>query len=260
MNTYFADPCLRNGTREPQDDLVSAMAAARDHDDALDGGRTGADVWGDADRRTRNHNESHLVWYARTPYASRSSCRLLRDDPVTLPRMRSRRFLRYDSPFQSVPRTVTQPRRTLERATTWRQSDLVYAMLGAANRDPAQFTAPDQLGYSDGAEGKADSRSATAFITVSVRHWRGWKPPLPLQRLLARFPDAASRHAMTHRSGSAAWCNAVWNDSSLDVVDTEHMGTQRAGRGLGPSKGGSRHHTERLTSRSEARFITGRGK
>lgn len=52
-------------------------------------------------------------------------------------------FLRYDSPTHAVPRVVC--RDTELRGARLRAGEVVYAMVGAANRDPAVFPDPDRL-------------------------------------------------------------------------------------------------------------------
>ncbi|GBD24035.1 Polyketide biosynthesis cytochrome P450 PksS [bacterium HR29] len=55
-------------------------------------------------------------------------------------------FLRYDGPTHAVPRVVRCD--TELRGARLRAGDVVYAMVGAANRDPAVFPEPDRLDLS----------------------------------------------------------------------------------------------------------------
>jgi cytochrome P450 len=66
----------------------------------------------------------------------------LRDDPSLLPNA-IEELLRYESPVQAVARTVAEP---LELdGVSLAKGEIVVALIGAANRDPAVFTEPDRL-------------------------------------------------------------------------------------------------------------------
>jgi len=66
----------------------------------------------------------------------------LRADPSLVPAA-VEEFLRYDSPLHALMRIVA---RDVEVAgVAMRAGDVVYLMLGAANRDPEQFEDPDRL-------------------------------------------------------------------------------------------------------------------
>lgn len=67
---------------------------------------------------------------------------LLRDDPALLPAA-VEEMLRYDSPVQFTARTATAD--IAFDAAVIRRGDLVQLLLGAANRDPAQFPDPDRF-------------------------------------------------------------------------------------------------------------------
>jgi cytochrome P450 len=54
-----------------------------------------------------------------------------------------RELLRYDSPVQYTGRRVASD--TLLHGQTLRRGDLVVALIGAANRDPARHERPDEL-------------------------------------------------------------------------------------------------------------------
>jgi pimeloyl-[acyl-carrier protein] synthase len=66
----------------------------------------------------------------------------LRADPSLIP-MAVEELLRYESPTQMVGRTAREDVTLAGRRI--RQGQLVYVVLGAANRDPAEFSEPDRL-------------------------------------------------------------------------------------------------------------------
>jgi len=66
----------------------------------------------------------------------------LRQDPSLLPGA-VRELLRYDSPVQYTGRRVATD--TMLHGQTLRRGDLVVALIGAANRDPARHERPDEL-------------------------------------------------------------------------------------------------------------------
>jgi cytochrome P450 len=68
--------------------------------------------------------------------------RLLRDDPALLPGA-VEEALRYDSPVQFTARTAAAD--VALGGATIRRGDLVKLLLGAANRDPAQYPDPDRF-------------------------------------------------------------------------------------------------------------------
>jgi cytochrome P450 len=107
----------------------------------------------------------------------------VREDPALYPAA-VEEFRRYDSPFQSAPRTVVEDVELHGRRL--RRNDLVYVMLGAANRDPRQFANPDQLDI------RRNAGKQVAF-GHGVHHCLGaalarLEAPIALERLFDRFP------------------------------------------------------------------------
>jgi cytochrome P450 len=78
----------------------------------------------------------------RALLAEPSRWQQLQEQPALLPSA-VRELLRHDSPVQYTARRVTTD--LLWRGQPMRRGDLVIAMLGAANRDPARYQEPDRL-------------------------------------------------------------------------------------------------------------------
>ncbi len=184
MNTYFA-ALLEERTRAPQDDLVSAFAAAHDGDETLGRDelvRTCGAMLIAGHETTTNLIASGALALLTHP----DQLAMLRDDPTLYPGA-VEEFLRYDSPFQSAPRTVVTE--TELRGQRLLPGQLVYVMLGAANRDPEQFADPNRLDI------RRQDGKQLAF-GHGIHHCLGaalarLEAPIALQRLLERFPSLA---------------------------------------------------------------------
>jgi cytochrome P450 len=169
----------------PGDDLLSLLIAARDADDRL--------------------SEDELVATAMlllfaghettTNLLSNSTLMLLRD-PDARARFASNpegagtaieEFLRFDGPSNSMSRVVRVAHEIGGR--TLREGDRVFAMINAANRDPAQFENPNSLDL-----GRQPNRHLTfgqgAHFCISAQLAR-LEARIALPRLFERFPDLA---------------------------------------------------------------------
>jgi cytochrome P450 len=181
MNAYFA-AMLAERKHHPRDDLVSALAAARDRDDALSEDelvRTCGAMLIAGHETTTNLIASGILALLRHP----DQLRLLCDDPALYPRA-VEEFLRYDSPFQSAPRTVVED--VVLRDRRLARGDLVYAVLGAANRDPLHFADPARLDIR-----RRDGKQLA--FGYGVHHCLGaalarLEAPIALHALVERFP------------------------------------------------------------------------
>lgn len=134
MAVFFRELIARRRA-DPRDDFVSAMIAARDEDDAL--------------------TEDELVatcmlvlfgGHETTTNLVSNAVNALLDHPDQFARMREdaaltdraiEEFLRFDGPTNSIARVVAAEHEL--RGKTLRRGERVFAMINAANRDPAQF-------------------------------------------------------------------------------------------------------------------------
>ncbi|HWE61363.1 MAG TPA: cytochrome P450 [Chloroflexota bacterium] len=181
MNAYF-QALLDERKRHPQDDLINGLAAAREDGDTLSEDelvRTCGAMLIAGHETTTNLISSGVLALLAQP----DQLQAVREDPALYPGA-VEEFLRYDSPFQSAPRTVVEDVELHGRRL--RRNDLVYVMLGAANRDPRQFANPDQLDI------RRNAGKQVAF-GHGVHHCLGaalarLEAPIALQRLFDRFP------------------------------------------------------------------------
>jgi len=127
---------------DPQDDLVSALLAARDADDAL----TEAELFGTVVLLIVAGHETTvgLIGNAVVNLLTHpEQLELVRADPALLPRA-IEEVLRYEGP---VERTLNRWAATDVElgGRTIRRGELVIAILNAADRDPERFPEPDRL-------------------------------------------------------------------------------------------------------------------
>ncbi len=181
MNAYF-QAMLTERTRRPQDDLLSALAAAHDAGDTLNEGelvRTCGAMLIAGHETTTNLIASGTLALLAHP----DQLRAVRGD-CSLYAGAVEETLRYDSPFQSGLRTVTEDVEL--RGQLVRRGQLVYPMLGAANRDPSRFPHPHAFDI------RRDASKQVAF-GHGIHHCLGaalarLEAPIALERLLGRFP------------------------------------------------------------------------
>lgn len=140
MSAYFRElVSARRG--DPRGDLLSALIAARDSEDALSEEEVVANSLGlvfAGHETTTNLIGNGLVALLRDP----GQLERLRVDPALVPTA-VEEFLRYDSPAQLIARVATTD--VEMRGRTIRRGQRVQVVLGAANRDPAQFPRAEQL-------------------------------------------------------------------------------------------------------------------
>jgi len=137
---YFTD-LVEERRSQPREDLLSALIAAGDGGDAL----THAELLSTATllfvagfETTMNLVGNGTLALLRNP----GELARLRDDP-SLVRTGIEELLRYDGPVHVTARIATED--VPIGGFTVREGEQVVAVLGAANRDPAQFPEPDRL-------------------------------------------------------------------------------------------------------------------
>ena len=127
---------------EPRDDLVSALLAARDADDAL----SEEEVFGTVVLLIVAGHETTvgLIGNAVTSLLERpDQLTLLREDPSLIPAA-VEELLRYEGPVERALNRWAATDVELGGHTI-RRGELVIAILNSADRDPARFEEPDRL-------------------------------------------------------------------------------------------------------------------
>ncbi|QDS98829.1 cytochrome P450 [Adhaeretor mobilis] len=140
MNDFFTQ-LLLDRTSHPQEDLISGFVQSYEEGERLTKeeiiGTCGAMLV--AGHETTTNLISNAIWLL---LQDQEQLKQLKENPSLYPSA-IEEFLRYESPFQCLPRTL---REDVEiDGIRMRKGQLVYAMLGAANRDPCQFDNPEQL-------------------------------------------------------------------------------------------------------------------
>ncbi|HEU4405581.1 MAG TPA: cytochrome P450 [Polyangiaceae bacterium] len=140
MNEYFREAVAARRA-SPGDDLLSQLMAASEGGDRLTQDELVATC---ALLLFAAHSTTtHLLGNgALALLRNRDQLELLRADPALVDSA-VEELLRYDGPIQTIRRVVKEP---LEfRGARFAAGDLVFPMLNAANRDPAEFPDPERL-------------------------------------------------------------------------------------------------------------------
>ncbi len=140
MRAYFAD-LLAARRRHPADDMLTALAQAKESDDALTDDEivaTAILLFAAGFETTTNLIGNGLLALLRHP----DQFRRLRSEPDLAPAA-VEELLRYDSPVQVNSRTALEPADVLGEPVE--PGQMVIVLQGAANRDPSRFTEPDGL-------------------------------------------------------------------------------------------------------------------
>lgn len=140
LSAYFRG-IFAERRRAPRDDLVSALVAVEEQGDTLSEAELLSLcmlILGAGNETTTNLLGNAMLALLRHP----DERRRLQADP-SLMRTAVEEFLRYDSPVQATDRVATEDCEIAGKQI--RKGQLVGLLLGAANRDPQQFVAPDRL-------------------------------------------------------------------------------------------------------------------
>jgi cytochrome P450 len=139
-NAYFDQLCeLRR--REPQDDLTTELVRAEEAGDRLSGEELRANIgllFGAGHETTANLIGNGLLALHRAP----DQWQRLKDDPSLIPGA-IEELLRFDSSVQMTGRVTSTEVEV--GGVTLPAGESVLMLLGAANRDPAQYADPDRL-------------------------------------------------------------------------------------------------------------------
>jgi cytochrome P450 len=173
--------------RHPTTDLIGALVAARDGDDALSddelfsmvvlllaaGHETTTNLLGNAVVALTRHPDQRLY---------------LDQDPAVLANA-VEELLRFDPPVQRTSRVATVPIEV--GGAELAAGDLAFLVLAAANRDPAVFESPERLDL-----GRANARDHLSF-GHGIHHCLGaplarLEARVALSRLYRRFPRLAA--------------------------------------------------------------------
>ncbi|MGH9224220.1 MAG: cytochrome P450 [Acidimicrobiales bacterium] len=137
---YFTD-LVEQRRPDPQDDLLSAMIAAEEAGDRLSHAElitTATLLFVAGHETTSNLIGNALLALLRNP----SELHRLRDNPDLI-KSAVEEFLRYDSPVQFVARIATED--VVVGGVDIPKGDQMICVVGAMNRDHAQFEDPDRL-------------------------------------------------------------------------------------------------------------------
>jgi cytochrome P450 len=137
---YFSNLVAKR-RQDPQDDLLSGLIAAEEQGDRLSEDEllaTAILLFGAGHETTMNLIGNGLLALFRHP----DQLEKLRHSPALI-QSAVEEFLRYDGPVQMTARTAMENLEIGGRAVSKGQQ--VIILLGAANRDPAQFPDPDRL-------------------------------------------------------------------------------------------------------------------
>ena len=163
---YF-DVLFEKRRREPADDLITHLVQAEEAGDRLTTAELRANVnllFVAGHETTVNLIGNGLLALLRRP----DQWQILRDDPSLIPNA-VEEMLRFEAPVRAVFRVPTEPVEI--GGVTIGRHELVVAVLGAGNRDPAKFENADRLDVTR--KDPVRCRSAAAFISASARNWRG---------------------------------------------------------------------------------------
>lgn len=182
--------------RQPRDDLVSALVAVDDQGDSLSETELvslSMLLLGAGHETTTNLIGNAALALLRHP----DERRRLQQNPALIGTA-VEEFLRYDSPIQATDRVATEDCEIDGRPI--RRGQLVAAVLGAANRDPARFPDPNRLDL-----GRADNdhlafgRGVHFCLGAALARLEA---QIAIPALLARYPrlDGGTTGLRRHRS------------------------------------------------------------
>jgi pimeloyl-[acyl-carrier protein] synthase len=169
--------------KKPKADLLSNLIAARDRKNWLSNDELLAFcsmLFSVGQETTENFIGNSMLALLRHPD---QMAKLRRES--TIAKSAIEELLRYDSPVQLIARLVTED--VEMGGKTMRVGDRVHLCLGAANRDPAQFTNPDRLDLNRSQNGHLPFGSGIHYcLGAALARLQG---QIAIETLLRRFPD-----------------------------------------------------------------------
>ncbi len=181
MSRYFED-LLPGKRRAPGDDLVSRLVQAQADGEIQEGAELLAQcamLLFAGHETTRNLLGNGLQALLSHP----DQWQRLRREPDRLPGA-VRELLRYDSPVQYTGRRVTTD--LVLHGQVLRRGDLVVPLIGAANRDPARYDAPEVLDVTR-QQGSSLSFGSGPHVCIGAALTR-MEAEIVLRQLLRRWP------------------------------------------------------------------------
>ncbi|MGW4690111.1 cytochrome P450, cyclodipeptide synthase-associated [Streptomyces sp. NPDC004244] len=151
-------PVIEERRRRPGDDLISALCTAESDGITMSDREVTALVVNVLVAATEPADKTLALLFRHLIDRPEQLARV-RQDPALLPAAIAE-TLRYTPPVQLIPRHVEQD--AVLAGTTVPAGATVYCMIGAANRDPAAFTAPDTFDIHRQDLGTARSFTAAA--------------------------------------------------------------------------------------------------
>jgi cytochrome P450 len=191
---------IRERRADPRDDVLTRLVSSEVDGETLTDDELIASMMmiGNGAQETTAHLLSNgLIALWRNPDAAAKLAANL--DSLLVPAVEE--FLRYDSPVLSTARLVTTDTELGGRQL--RAGDRIFAMLAAANRDPAVFDAPDELRLSGRDNGHlAFSKGVHFCLGAPVARLEG---QIAFGHLLRRFPGLRLAEAVD----AIPWTNSM---------------------------------------------------
>jgi cytochrome P450 len=198
LTAYFRDGLIPERRKDPRPDLLSALIAAEEAGDRLSEGELLATcnlLFVAGHETTVNLIGNGLLALLRHP----DQLEMLRKDP-SLIEGGVEELLRYDGPVQRTGRIAHTEVEIGGKEIA--RGEIVVALIGAANRDPAQFPDPDRLDI---------TRGATHHIAF------GWGIHFCLGAPLARVEAQIAIDTLLRRLPGLALATSTpeWRDTSV---------------------------------------------
>jgi cytochrome P450 len=193
LDDYYGN-LVREKTRRPGDDMLSALIEVEDEDARLDFEELVqmCHMMIAAGSETTTYFLTNGI---RLFIENPDQARLVREDPDLLgPAIDE--VLRYDPPAHMIPRTTSEPMDIA--GTTIPEGSRLMVMIAAGNRDPARFTDPETFDVTRREAGPIS-------FGAGIHGCPGWRlarmqAEVVFPRLLSRFSDMEITEPLRHRT------------------------------------------------------------